>query len=182
MTQIIIKLLILVTAFFGSSFFIAIGMEIPYTKQGMLLAEIRNVSSVIFGVTGAWLALVYPKALASAEKAKNIKAANDTFYNEAQYNNDVLLGFIRTIIASIVIIAISVIIPFIKEILMQFDFFIIVRSYLRGVLFYFLVLLGIAQLYLLFSTFTQTKGALKEVKRTLAEAKTKNERSHNRRH
>ncbi|EPG0609875.1 hypothetical protein ACSW0I_003242 [Vibrio fluvialis] len=155
-------------------------MNISYAKQASLLSDIRNVSSIIFGVTGAWLALIYPKALASTELA--LKAANDVVYEQAQHDNDVLLGFIKTIITSIVVIAISIVIPFVKEIAVQISFFIEYRNYIRGILFFTIVVLAIIQLYLLFATFLQTKSALKDVKRKIAETKTRNERSHNQRH
>ncbi|PTP74907.1 hypothetical protein [Vibrio splendidus] len=174
------QFILLVATFIGSYFAVTLGMDISYSKQASLLAEIRNVSAIIFGVTGAWLALVYPRALASTELA--LKAANDAVYEQAQHDNDVLLGFIKTIIASIVVIAISVGIPFIKEVAVHISFFVEHRNYLRGILFFTIAVLAIAQLYLLLATFLQTKLALKDVKRKIAEAKTKNERSHNQRH
>lgn len=174
------KALLLAATLFGSYFSVTLGMDISYAKQASLLSEIRNVSAIIFGVTGAWLALVYPKALASTELA--LKAANDAIYQQAQHDNDVLLGFIRTIITSIVVIAVSVGIPFFKEIAVHISLLVEYRNYLKGLLFFLIVVLAIVQLYLLFATFLQTKLALKDVKRKIAEAKTRNERSHNQRH
>ncbi|MCG9649316.1 hypothetical protein L1D24_12145 [Vibrio brasiliensis] len=157
-----------------------LGMTISYKKQAGLISEIRNVSSIIFGVTGAWLALVYPKALASADLA--LRAANDAVYEQAEHDNNVLLEFIRTIIASIVIIALSIAIPFVKEVMTQFAFFMEYRSYLLGTLFLLISILGLVQLYLLFATLKQTKSALKDVKKKIAHAKTMNARSHNQNH
>ncbi|OEE98915.1 hypothetical protein A136_19710 [Vibrio crassostreae 9ZC13] len=174
------KFILLVATFLGSYYAVTLGMNISYAKQASLLSEIRNVSAIIFGVTGAWLALVYPKALASTELA--LKAANDAVYEQAQHDNNVLLGFIKTIITSIVVIAISVGIPFVKEVAVQISFLNEYRNYLRGILFFTIVVLAIIQLYLLFATFLQTKSALKDVKGKIAEAKTRNERSHNQRH
>ncbi|SPZ37433.1 Uncharacterised protein [Plesiomonas shigelloides] len=145
------KLILLVATFLGSYYTVTLGMDIAYAKQVSLLSEVRNVSAIIFGVTGAWLALVYPKALASTEMA--LKAANDAVYEQAQHDNDVLLGFITEY-----------------------------RNYLRGILFFTIVVLAIIQLNLLFATFLQTMSALKDVKRKIAEAKTRNERSHNQHH
>ncbi|WP_408900328.1 hypothetical protein [Photobacterium piscicola] len=174
------KFILLVTMLLGSYYAVTLGMDISYAKQATLLAEIRNVSAIIFGVTGAWLALIYPKALASSELA--LKAANDAVYEQAKHDNDVLLGFIKTIIISIVVIAISVVIPLVKEVAIQISFVTEYRNYLRGILFFTIFVLTIIQLYLLFATFLQTKSALKDVKRKIAEAKTRNERSHNQHH
>ncbi|HGS5294499.1 TPA: hypothetical protein ACMDR2_003535 [Vibrio cholerae] len=174
------KLSLLAATFWGSYFAVTLGMDISYSKQSSLLSEIRNVSAIVFGVTGAWLALVYPKALASTELA--LKVSNDAIYEQAQHDNNVLLGFIKTIIISILVIAVSIVIPFIKEIAVQFSFFIECRNYLRGLLFFAIMLLALIQLYLLFSTFLQTKQALSDVKGKIAEAKTRNGRTHNQRH
>lgn len=171
------KFSLLVATFFCSCFVTTLGMDISYAKQAALLSEIRSVSAIVFGVTGAWLALVYPKALASAELA--VQSANDAVYEQAQHDNDVLLGFIKTIITSIIVIAVSVGIPFVKEVIVKISFFIEYSSYLRGVLFFVIASLAIVQLFLLLSTFLQTKLALKDVKRKIAEAKTRNERSQN---
>ncbi|MEF1219208.1 hypothetical protein REH76_15660, partial [Photobacterium damselae] len=111
-----------------------------------------------------------------------LKAANDAVYEQAKHDNAVLLGFIRTIIISIVVIAISVVIPLVKEVAIQISFVTEYRNYLRGILFFTILVLTIIQLYLLFATFLQTKSALKDVKRKIAEAKTRNERSHNQHH
>ena len=123
------KLILLVATFLGSYYTVTLGMDISYAKQASLLSEVRNVSAIIFGVTGAWLALVYPKALASTEMA--LKAANDAIYEQAKHDNDVLLGFIKTIITSIVVIAISIGIPFLKEVAAQISFLTEYRNYLR---------------------------------------------------
>ncbi|MGI2135561.1 hypothetical protein [Shewanella baltica] len=176
----IVEFSLLVVIFGLSYFFVTLGMDISYSKQSSLLSEIRNVSAIVFGVTGAWLALVYPKALISTELA--LKVSNDAIYEQAKHDNAVLLGFIKTIITSIIIIAISIVIPFIKEIAVNFSFFIDNRHYLRGVLFFSIVLLALIQLFLLLLTFLQTKQALIDVKSKIAEAKTRNERTHNQRY
>lgn len=174
------NLFLLFAIFVGTFFTVTVGMDIPYSNQSALLSEIRNVSSIIFGVTGAWLALVYPKALSSVDLS--IKTAKDDDYKQAENDNNVLLGFIKTIIISIIVIALGVLIPFAKEFLSIIIIPKDIHLYLKGILFYVIVLLALIQFYLLFETFSQTKKALREVKKQLAKAKTKNERSHNSNH
>lgn len=171
---------LLVAAFLCSYYAVALGMNISYGKQADLLSEVRNISAIVFGVTGAWLALVYPKALTSTEQA--LKNTDDAAYEQARYDNSVLLSFVKTIITSIIIIAVSVGIVFAKEIAVNVDFIIEHRKYFRGVLFFIIVVLVIVQMRVLIVMFLQTRLALKDVERKIAEAKTRNERSHNQSH
>jgi hypothetical protein len=64
-----------------SLFFLAIiiiicwkfGSNIPFSVQWPLYEALRNTSAIIFGVTGAWLAILYPGKLSIFLKGKDHK-------------------------------------------------------------------------------------------------------------
>ena len=60
------KLLILlglIIAVALSYFLFGLGKKIPLESQEALLEGLRNTSAIIFGVLGAWLALIYPETM-----------------------------------------------------------------------------------------------------------------------
>jgi hypothetical protein len=53
-----------------STVFAYYGQEIAFEKQWPLYDGLRNTSAIIFGVMGAWVALIYPEAIASMLDSK----------------------------------------------------------------------------------------------------------------
>jgi uncharacterized membrane protein (DUF441 family) len=56
----IIKVLILCIVLLGGLW---IGNAIPVSDQREMMETLRTIASIVFGVIGAWIALVYPRAL-----------------------------------------------------------------------------------------------------------------------
>ncbi|MFD1383036.1 hypothetical protein ACFQ45_06645 [Rhodanobacter aciditrophus] len=167
----------LVTLYF---LFIA-GKNISYEAQSKYFDNVRTIASIIFGVTGAWLAITYPKALSSASAARQASADERTeALNRATEDSKILIGFVRTMIISIVVIAISLSVPFVKEILALYQWAIDIKEYFRGILYTLLGITSIVQLALLGLTLRNTYLALTELNRETAEAVTRAERDRNR--
>jgi hypothetical protein len=159
------------------------GKNITYEAQSKYFDNVRTIASIIFGVTGAWLAITYPKALSSASAARQASADDRTEALErASEDSKILIGFVQTMIISIIIIAISLSIPFIKEVLSLYQWAIDLKVYFRGVLYSLLGLISVVQLGLLCLTLKNTYLALTELNRETAEAVTRAERNRNNEH
>ncbi|WP_335917557.1 hypothetical protein [Shewanella chilikensis] len=159
------------------------GKNISYEAQSKYFDNVRTIASIIFGVTGAWLAITYPKALSSASAARQASADERVeALNRATEDSKILIGFVRTMIISIVVIAISLSIPFVKEVLALYQWAIDIKEYFRGALYSLLGITSIVQLGLLGLTLKNTYLALTELNRETAEAVTRAERDRNREH
>ncbi len=159
------------------------GMEITYALQEKYFDGIRSIAAIIFGVSGAWLAITYPKALSSAEQARSTDSNHrKQALADASDDAEVLLGFVHTMIVSIIIIAVSLAVPFAKEALTQWPWALEHKDYFRGSLYSLLWLLAVVQLSLLMTTLKSTYRALNELKRHLAEAEVQSDRDENQHH
>lgn len=159
------------------------GKNISYEVQSKYFDNVRTIASIIFGVTGAWLAITYPKALTSASAARQASPEDRTeALNRATEDSKILIGFVRTMIISIVVIAISLSVPFVKEVLALYQWAIDIKEYFRGTLYSLLGITSIVQLGLLGLTLKNTYLALTELNRETAEAVTRAERDRNSEH
>ncbi|MEZ8718400.1 hypothetical protein AB6D81_20680 [Vibrio splendidus] len=169
-------ILVLVSAF-------AVGQDIAYKEQYEYIKSIQLVSTIIFGISGAWLAISFPKATGSAKEA--VKATGEkirTRLDNAIEDIDVLIGFVRTMIASVLVIVVSIAIPFLREVLLYVDISAGVTIILKGVLFSTIVALSFAQLCILFWTLFSCKRSMNEINRELGQAKVLAERENNSKH
>lgn len=156
------------------------GMNITYEKQAAYFDNVRTIASIIFGVTGAWLAISYPKALSSARYANEANSINrKQALLEAEKDIKILTGFIEVMVISIIIIAASLAIPFIKETVSNYQWALDIKEYLRGATYSFLGIISIAQLGLLLMTLKNTYHALTELQNESSKATTKVERDQN---
>ena len=153
-----------------------VGKGVCFQKQYNSFEQIRNISSIIFGVCGAWLAITYPKAVASIQiNPKPAEKTNDPDLKIASQDVNILLGFVTSMIISIIIIAICLFLPFAKEIAVKCPWFLSHKSNLLGFLFCLLGGVTVLQLYLLGSTLKNSYLALLELKRVAAKALTQQE-------
>jgi hypothetical protein len=172
----------LILVFIASYFVIQTGKNLDYLKQVKFLDDIRTISSIIFGVSGAWLALTYPKALLSADLARKAESNNAVLFEQAKHDNKVLLSFIHTMLISTIIIGVSLIIPFVKEVLSSYLLLHPYKACFRSILFYFLAIMSFTQLLLLIQTLKESKRALKELRGSIAQAQTRAQRNQNNNH
>lgn len=170
----------LLTIFIFLALVFHVGKSISYEDQSKYIDNIRNVSAIIFGVSGAWLAITYPKALSSAKAAK--ESAPDKIeisLKIAKEDIDVLMGFVRTMIISIVIVTISLIIPLAKEIFSGINWLMKYRIQVLGTLFLAIASLLIIQVYQLAITLKNTYKALQDIQQNTAQAINQLERKNN---
>jgi hypothetical protein len=120
------------------------GQEIAMSKQMPLFEGLRNTSAIIFGVMGAWLAILHPDSLKKVFRSDGGKLPE-------QENNTIMLLLSPIIISTAIIATVLVLFPLI-ELSKTVDLFISYKIYLRGVSFSLLSTLTLLQLWALILT------------------------------
>lgn len=120
------------------------GQEIAMSRQMPLFEGLRNTSAIIFGVMGAWLAILHPESL------KNIFRSNGGKLPDQEKNTIMLL--LSPIIISTAIIATVLILFPLVELSKTIDYFLAYRGILRGLSFSLLSSLTLLQLWALILT------------------------------
>ncbi|MES9907194.1 MAG: hypothetical protein ABW150_01635 [Candidatus Thiodiazotropha sp.] len=119
------------------------GREISFADQWPLYEALRTTASIIFGVMGAWIAIVYPEVLTKIfdKKTENKK-------DEIRKIKRLLLplGISTLILAAILVIGIA------SPILKQIDFFTARIDIARGISFSSLGILTLVQLWTLIAS------------------------------
>ena len=120
-------------------FFYIFGGNVTYAEQWPIYEGLRNTSSIIFAVMGAWLAILYPSKLAMIFEKK------DGIYkiNEIQE----VRRLIAPLIYSTLVLAFVMIVALITPIAKQFEYVIIHKKTFQGISFVTLGLLTLIQLW-----------------------------------
>lgn len=158
------------------------GMDIAYSSQEKYLSSIKDIATIIFGVTGAWLAISYPKALISANSAelqKYNKEKNEQVLKDALNDRVILIGFIEAMRLAIIILGVSLLIPFSADLFKGSQTLIHNKEIVRGILFCTLVCSTVALLSILLSTLRNVQRALEEINNKNAKAITNSRRRDN---
>jgi hypothetical protein len=120
-------------------FFFSYGQNIPFERQWILYDGLRNTSAIIFGVMGAWIALIYPNALSSlvnnTDESKNSHAVRSTE------------RLLAPLVYSAVILAVVLLVGIAAPILKQISFFSSNYKAVRGISYALLSSLTICQLW-----------------------------------
>jgi uncharacterized membrane protein len=115
------------------------GQNIPFEKQWPLYDGLRNTSAIIFGVMGAWIALIYPEALSSlvnsVDKSKNL--------NEVRSAERLLPPLVYSAIILVFVLLVGITAPILKQI----SFFDANYKVVRGISYALLGSLTICQLW-----------------------------------
>lgn len=155
---------------FGAVLVFNIGPNIPFERQTVYLDRITSISSIIFGVTGAWLAIMYPKALLSStaflENPTEAKLKKLAFQD-----TKLILNFIHTMVVALTTLIVAILIPFAKDFLSSFPILLEYKGIFRGGLLFLIFILSTAQIVLLIVTLISTKDAIKEIEEKVGKAK-----------
>lgn len=152
---------------FGVYLAVCVGVDMTYARQTGYIEKITTIASIIFGVSGAWLAIMYPKAMQSSQRySKDFHS--DQCEKVAKDDRELLLKFIHTMIVAILTLVVVIFIPFVKEFISSFSVFHDCRELFRSALFFIIYVLSSIQLFLFFSTLMATIAALNEIDETTA--------------
>jgi hypothetical protein len=115
------------------------GRNVPYESQASIYEGLRNTSGIVFGVMGAWMAIVYPVALGK-------------LFKDSHSASTQVQAIMSTMVTSVVILSITLLIEFTVPLLRQFRFSSGVISNFRGVSYALIFVLTAYQLKSLFLT------------------------------
>lgn len=132
------------------------GSAIPFSEQWIQYEALRTTASIIFGVMGAWIAIVYPKTL-----TKILDRNNENKKEEISKISRLLkpLAISTLILASVLVIGIA------APILKQIDFINAHADVVRGISFAVLGTLTLAQLWALIASIAPGEHIVFELKR-----------------
>lgn len=122
------------------------GNNIPISEQLPIYESLRNTSAIIFGVMGAWIAILYPNALLEIYGKIDVHCAEKQSKNIKQLISPMILS---TIIVSFVLI-VSLIAPALRKIPFLYCF----KDEIRAISFTILGILTYLQLWALLATLT----------------------------
>jgi hypothetical protein len=128
--------------------------EVTFSQQAILLDSLKQISSIVLAITGAWAAIVYPESL------KNIISKKSTYDTDM----DSIENLFRPMISSIIILGCIIIIELAAFILKLADLPLYVIPYLRDVSFFIIVYLYILQLWTLVITIIPLNNSYREAK------------------
>ncbi|WP_297433166.1 hypothetical protein [Sulfurimonas sp.] len=128
--------------------------EVAFSKQSILLDSLKQISSIVLAITGAWAAIVYPESL------KNIISKKGTY----DVDMDSIENLFRPMISSIIILGCIITIELMAFILKLIDLPSYAIPYLRDVSFFTIVYLYILQLWTLVITIIPLNNSYREAK------------------
>ncbi|BBO72700.1 hypothetical protein DSCW_01170 [Desulfosarcina widdelii] len=137
----IIKFLLTIISGIGFFYY---GKNIPFSEQWILYEALRNTSAIIFGVMGAWLAILYPSGLLNIFGKKENMPDTNTSKNVKKFFPPIVYS---TLILSYVLMA-GVIAPLLKTIPILMNY----KDILRGLSYSIIGMLTLVQLWALILT------------------------------
>ncbi|MDD3051148.1 MAG: hypothetical protein PHR06_08360 [Candidatus Cloacimonetes bacterium] len=111
----IITIIVAVVAF-------SLGRSIPISSQLIALESLRNTSAIIFGIMGAWIAIIQPELLKVAYDGKSGKVENFDRLS-------------KPLLYSTLIIIFSLLVSVFSPLFYQINYLILHKEILRGFLF-----------------------------------------------
>lgn len=139
MNRLTLLLSIIVAAgcyFFGAK--IAISVQLP------IYESLRNTSAIIFGVMGAWIAILYPNSL--------LKIYGKVEISESEKEYKSIKQLISPMVLSTIIVSLVLVVGLIAPIMRNIHFFVIHKEVVRSFSFSLLGLLTFLQLWALVAT------------------------------
>jgi uncharacterized membrane protein len=127
--------------------FFYFGKNVSFEKQWPLYDALRNTASIVFGVMGAWIALIYPDALSEIlEKSHDSNDTEDE--SEIKEVKKLLLPLIYSTFILMFVLLIGVFVPVLKQIPLLMNN----RELMRGISYVLLGILTLCQLWAVFLT------------------------------
>jgi hypothetical protein len=117
-----------------------------YSAYKDTLVALLNISSIIFAIIGAWIAIIYPRAIGRAFKGKSV---NDPTLKDADTDADYLGELVEIVMVSAIVLMTVLSIQFAAPIIKE----LITGSWaitLKYTAFYVVSLLTLSQLYAVF--------------------------------
>ena len=117
-----------------------------FTGESFLsvMGVLLNVSSIIFAIIGAWIAIIYPRALQSPlgkDRNSNVEVLDDTV-KDANYLSELFQIVLQSAFVIMLAVAIQVLFPLVKS----YQYFELDMSYVKAFAVFIMILLALVQL------------------------------------
>lgn len=122
--------LVIIAAAVGAFY---VGKNLSSNTQLELYSALRDTSAIVFGVMGAWIAIIYPESLSKIYRSSQRKDAESEVKSVGR--------LIKPMIVAAVIVASALVAQFSAPILKSIDLFTPLYSTIRGLSFSFLIFL-----------------------------------------
>lgn len=119
---------------------------LSYADYKETLSALLNISSIIFAIIGAWIAIIYPRAIGRAFKAQSV---SDKSIKDADTDADYLSELVEIVMVSAIVLMLVLAIQFIVPILKTIQIGMWINS-IKYSAFYLVFMLTISQLYAVF--------------------------------
>lgn len=120
--------------------------SLDYAAYKDTLGALLNISSIIFAIIGAWIAIIYPRAIGRVFKGKSV---SDKALKEADTDADYLSELVEIVMVSaivlMVVLSIQFIVPIAKSLILESWV-----VYSKNTAFFVVSLLTLSQLYAVF--------------------------------
>jgi hypothetical protein len=137
--------------------FFYFGKNVSYKEQSSLFDNLRTTSGIIFTIMGIWIAVIYPNSLLKVF-SQEITTEEDMQHIEKIYN------LIMPMVYSAIIFSVVLIIQMIYPLAKQISFFNSNISTFRGLLYSFIGILNILQIWTLFIALIPGNNLVKELR------------------
>lgn len=131
-----------------------------YSTYKDTLSALLNISSIIFAIIGAWIAIIYPRAIGRVFKSAEVKEAIKDSDNDADYLGELVEIVMVSAIVLMFVLAIQFAVPIFKGFIVGSS--LIVAKYAA---FYIVTLLTISQLIAVFRVILANYFFLNELRR-----------------
>lgn len=139
------------------------GNNISISEQLPIYESLRNTSAIIFGVMGAWIAILYPNAL--------LKIYGKIEILEAERQSKNIRQLISPMILSTIIVSLVLVVSLVAPVLRKISFLLQYKSIVRSISFSLLGSLTFLQLGALIATLVPSDMIQKSIEFTLKKRK-----------
>ncbi|WP_447555709.1 hypothetical protein [Vreelandella sp. EE22] len=117
-----------------------------FTGESFLnvMGVLLNVSSIVFAIIGAWIAIIYPRVLQSSISSNRIESIE--VIDESVKNADYLSELFQIVLQSAFVIVVAVAIQVVFPLLKSYQYFDLDMSYVRSVAVSIMIFLALAQI------------------------------------
>lgn len=141
--------------------------SLGYSAYKETLAALLNMSSIIFAIIGAWIAIIYPRAIGRAFKGESV---NDKTLKDADKDADYLSELVEIVMVSaivlMIVLTIQFAVPIMKELITGNWI-----EYSKYAAFYIVCLLTLSQLYAVFRVILANYFFLNDLRRKNVDGK-----------
>lgn len=137
LTKIYLKIALLSGVFFFCLIAFFYGKNIPYSEQSSIYEGLRTTSGIVFGIMGAWIAIIHPGSLGD-------------FFGDRKTASKQMLRLLSTMLIAVFVLSAVLLIGFIVPALKQVYLIEVYKPVFRGLSYSIVCFLTMLQVWSLF--------------------------------